>query len=64
MQRKGEHAGCRGEERADHDALEDDAGAVELAEVLQEDHDLEALAVDRCEAEQREPEQHSPLVGI
>jgi hypothetical protein len=32
--------------------------AVELAQVLQEDHDLEALAVDRGEAEDREAEQH------
>ena len=43
---------------ADHDALQNEARPVELAQVLQEDHDLEALAVDRGEAEQREPEQH------
>ena len=36
------------------------ARAVAQAQVLEEQHDLEALPVDRCEAEQREPEERSP----
>lgn len=49
------------EQRADHDALEHDAGAVQLTQVLKEDHDLAALAVYRGEAEQHEPRQQPSL---
>ena len=57
MQAEGEHADGGGEQQAEDDALEHDARAEALAQALQEDHDLEALAVDGGEAEQAEAEQ-------
>jgi len=67
MQGEGEYPDRAGEEQADDHALEHHRRPVDLAQVLQEDHDLEALAVDRGEAQQAEARlreaqaRHAPL---
>jgi hypothetical protein len=64
VQRKCEHGGGAGEQAADHNTLEHHARAIQLPEVLQEDHDLEALAVNRCEPQQRQAQQHPAFVRV
>ena len=60
VQDERDHADGGREQEAEHDALEHDARAERDPQPLEEDHDLEALAVDRGEPEQPEPEQHRP----
>jgi hypothetical protein len=59
MQPEGEHAHHGGPGQPDRDALEHRRRAGLQLQVLQEEHDLEALAVDAREAERDEPDRRA-----
>ena len=57
---EGDAADQPGQREAEHDALEHDPGTVGEAQVLEEEDDLETLAVDRGDAEQDQPPDRRP----